>query len=148
MYILGYYSSRKLVKISKYELLENYCEILKCPENVIDIHDNAIVKYKANYYKEGLITHFIGSVITCKITDDEITGIYITPLYIFHKNEWCKLTHYNIPPYRSSFLYPHLLMLSSYCSIYAAHTALDYLDTVENVSITDFTISDRILGIV
>jgi hypothetical protein len=133
MYLFGYYSSRKLVKIGKH---------------VINVHDGAVVKYKANYYKEGLVTHFIGIVATSKVTDGEITGIYITPLYIFHGNEWCKIRHYNIPPYRSSFLYPHLLMLSSYCSIYAAHTALDYLDTVENVSIADFTISDRVIPIV
>ena len=143
MYIIGNDNNRKLVRINEYESIENYNNILKNPENVINVHDGAIVKYTGHYYKEGLKTSFIGRVIYCRMTDGIITGIYITPLYILHKNEWCKLINYKTYPYRSSFLYPHLLMLRTYCSIYAAHTPLDYLYTVENIDIHDYTISKR-----
>jgi hypothetical protein len=145
MYILGYDDSRKLVKIGSYEQIDKYEEILKDPENIVNVHDKAIVKYKAHFYKEGLVTQFIGRILTTRITDGVITGIYILPLYIFHRGEWCKFKCKAYESYRSSFLYPHLLMISYYCSIYAGHTALDYLDTVENVTIHDFPISERVV---
>jgi hypothetical protein len=145
MYILGYDDSRKLVKIGSYDAIATYSDILKDPENIVNVHDGAIVKYKAHFYKEGLVTNFIGKITTSRTTDGIITGLYITPLYIFHSGEWCKFKCKLYNPYRSSFLYPQLLMMSYYCSIYAAHTALDYLDTLENVSISSFTISERVV---
>ena len=147
MYLVGHDNDRKLVRINDNDPIDTYKTILKDPENVINVHDGAIVKYTAYYYKEGLKTSFIGRVVSCRMTDDIITGIYINPLYILHRNEWCKLANYEIISYRSSFLYPHLLMLHAYCRIYAAHVALDYLDTVENITIHDYTISERIIEI-
>jgi len=103
--------------------------------NDVFINDGDIIMYKGIYYKKifdivdiaEVQTRFIGKIDTHRSDTNGISGIYITPLFIWDNlnNEWCKILDYK-PPTTKYFSYPHLLMLPgtyyNYKPIYNLHT--------------------------
>ena len=67
--------------------------LIKDNNELVNISDNCIIEYTGIYYKmlndsinniiEEIETTFIGSVECKRISEYEINGIYINPLYIF-----------------------------------------------------------------
>ena len=114
----------------------------------INISNDKILKYTGVYYKiinnedpyerkiEKIITKFVGRVDSQKYRYHQgVTGIYITPLFIYIDDEWNKITDFKIC--YKYFWYPHLLALPETNLNYACY-ALYYLDTIEPVDLNEF----------
>jgi hypothetical protein len=110
----------------------------------VDIDNGDIIQYQGIYYKEindiqkyaHIQTMFVGKVSQCRGDADDITGIYVEPLYIHDaiQNKWKKIMNYEKPT-THYFSYPHLLMLpmKKY-----RHLPLYLLHTCINVELHDF----------
>ena len=119
--------------------------LIKDNNELVNISDNCIIEYTGIYYKmlndsinniiEEIETTFIGSVECKRISEYEINGIYINPLYILHKNVWKKIANYK-PPEQKYFLYPHLLILPEY---HYHYKPLYFLHTCKNNFLYNFT---------
>ena len=114
--------------------------LIKDNNELVNISDNCIIEYTGIYYKtlnditEEIETTFIGSIECKRITDYEIIGIYINPLYILHENEWKKIANYKLPE-NKYFLYPHLLILPKY---HYHYKPLYFLHTCKNNFLYNF----------
>ena len=122
MHIKGYEQNRVLIKD------DGSCV---CLEN------DAIVEYTGIYYRKNKYGHvtferkFIGCVECDRSKEENMTGIYIKPLYMLIDKKWYKITNYQCP-ISKYFLYPHLLMLPGE---YYHYKPIYTLDTVKNISL-------------
>jgi len=116
--------------------------LIKSDYTTVNINDDNIVQYTGIYYRNvknppnmiEIKTSFIGIVVSDRYEDRCVTGIYITPLYVFYNDVWNKIADY-IPPVNKYFLYPHLLLLNN---TYYSYRPLYFLDSVEKTSLTQF----------
>jgi hypothetical protein len=127
-------------------IINNKRILIKDNDEQLDISDEKIIQYTGIFYKpkeENRIsiydvdiveTKFIGKVETYRAASDEITGIYIVPLYLLDK-EWIKIGNY-VSPKNKYFLYPHLLMLPGK---YYHYYPLYFLHTCEPAYLNEFT---------
>ncbi len=127
--------------------------LIKDNNEKVNISDNSTIEYTGIYYKtknismneiiEKIETKFIGNIDCDRSSGDEITGIYVKPIYILHDNEWKKINNY-IPPSEKYFLYPHLLILPehtyNYYPLYFLHTCNNKFLYNFNHIIKDFSL--------
>ena len=122
--------------------------LIKDNNEEVTINDGSIVEYSGIYYKTindivrlaEIQTKFIGKVTTYRSLHGVVTGIYIEPLYIWNelKYEWNKIINYK-PPKTKYFLYPHLLALPPPNECNTQYKPLNFLDTVINRNLDDFS---------
>lgn len=116
--------------------------LVKDGGSCVSVENNAIVEYTAIYYRQSKSSEniyttinferkFIGCVECHRSNEENITGIYIKPLYMLVDEKWYKITNYQNPRYKY-FLYPHLLMLPGE---YYHYKPIYTLDTIKNISL-------------
>ena len=129
----------------KIEVTYNSRKLIKDNGTEVNINNSEIIMYTGIYYKiindidrlAKIETRFIGKIECEKTTPhDGITGIYISPLYIWDilNNEWKKITEYKLPT-NIYFLYPHLLQLPN---CYSSKYPLYFLHTCENTNLDQY----------
>jgi hypothetical protein len=124
--------------------------LIKDNNEELEINNGSIIEYMGMNYKPKLDginiydideceTRFIGKIETDRAVSEEITGIYVLPLYMWDL-EWIKISNYQTPK-NKYFLYPHLLMLPDkyyhYYPLYFLHTCeAAKLDKLNNITKT------------